>query len=261
MLNDSFGYCALCESSVGHPCLRYSCMLKHQIAQLESVFTPLVSHTSSNFPSHSDSAYGLLSYHSYRLACGNATTAKMLSYSTLNCTGSPDGSSDFPAVLGCTDSGDTYSSMAECVAGPFEAPSSSAVSYVYSGASECPVKDGADLSIASSYSCGTCVDYGDENYGSYSCDSSVVTMTYYSDSSCTGDSTFSYPVVPVGCTADDNTVTVTKCNMGQSDDTAASTSTDKKELSTETKGASTAVRTAHGVAVAKVKSAVEAALA
>lgn len=185
----------------------------------------------------------------------------MMSYSTLNCTGSPDGSSDFPAMLGCAVSGDTFSSMTECVAGPFEAPSSSAVSYVYNGASECPVTDGADLSIASSYPCGTCVDYGDENYGSYSCDSSVVTMTFYSDSSCTGDSTFSYPVVPVGCTAAENTVTVTKCNMGQSDDTAASTSAEKKELSTETKGVPAAVKAAHGAAVAKLKSAVTAALA
>jgi hypothetical protein len=203
---------------------------------------------------------------SYRLACGNETTAKILSYSTLNCTGSPDGSSDFPVELGCADSGDTYSSLTECVAGPFEAPASSATTYIYNGASECPVPDGADLSIASSYPCGTCIDYGEGNYGTYSCDTSDVTLTYYLDSSCTGDSTYSYSVASVGCTAADNSVTVTDCNTNTIDDAtaaaaAAASSSTKKALSTETKAFPAAVKTAHDAAVAKVKSAVAAALA
>lgn len=184
----------------------------------------------------------------------------------------------YKAEFGCSrPNSNTGSSYVTCVSGDFEPPTPAGNTYTYNGVSTCPVPADADLTMVMSDPCGTCIDYGGGNYGSFSCDSTSVDLAYYNESTCSGAST-PYPVLNIGCsTSSDSTqVVVNKCDTGSSKEGTLKQAalseakatrlfgtmlSEAQEVPASMKASLAATQAAHNEAVAKTKAALAAALA
>jgi len=142
-----------------------------------------------------------------------------LGYTTADCSGNVTSTAPYKADFGCTrPSSNSGSSYVRCVSGDFVAPTPAGNTYKYNGVATCPPPADADLTMVMTDPCGTCIDYGNGAFGSYSCDSTSINLAYYSDSSCSGTST-SYPILYTGCSpsSDGSTqVSVNECDTGSS---------------------------------------------
>ena len=146
----------------------------------------------------------------------NSTNADLIVYDNLDCSGTPVGTVDMPAEMGCQSSGaDSFN--VQCIDGEFVEPLSPATNIYYYQASDaltCPVS-GVTPSDVYSYPCGTCIYMGNNTFISYACDSLTVAVGFYTDATCSGDATDTTTVGYVGCANNSDGVIVTECDMSK----------------------------------------------